>query len=477
MHQRFIKRSVLAFLFFIWAQTNVLAQAPDNWTSPNLLESSTVASQNVPIERLPVALASYSTDERSLQQRVAELEAALAKIEANAAAKKTKAANSPSVKVGGRIHFDINAFDQDAVSRQQAEQHDAVGFRRVRIKATGDLFHTIDYKVECTFNKLDPDVRLNDVYMTYKELPFIGNIRVGHMKEPFGLNHLCSSNNLTLMERALNCETYIANRNLGFMFFDNYAGQRGTWAIGGFSSKCDETGREFNSIDSGGLATTGRITYLPWYDEASGGQRFLHTGVGYSYRDVLNKGGGQWGPVQFQSRPEAYFANSVVDTGKIYDITYYQVANIETALENGPFSIQAEWFRAFCNRAGDQEELAFGGCYGQVSYFLTGEHRPYNLSSAKFGRVIPHENFFCLRTCDGSVATGLGAWEIAYRYSYLDLNSMNIDGGRVGDHTLGLNWYLNPFARIMFNYVQSTTWDDYGKGNLNIFETRFQLVY
>jgi len=104
-----------------------------------------------------------------------------------------------------------------------------------------------------------------------------------------------------------------------------------------------------------------------------------------------------------------------------------------------------------------------------------------------FDRVRPYENFFRVRTCDGDVATGCGAWELAYRFSYIDaLDGLTTAGaGRAADHTFGVNWYLNPFTRIMFNYVHSQ--DTYNKsvppvttisgGNIDIFEMRFAMDF
>ena len=97
----------------------------------------------------------------------------------------------------------------------------------------------------------------------------------------------------------------------------------------------------------------------------------------------------------------------------------------------------------------------FNGGYIFVSYFLTGENRVYNRKSATFGRIVPFGNFFRVRTEDGCIQTGKGAWEVGYRCSYLNLNDAGVFGGHVVDHTVGLNWYLNPYTKVMFDLIHS----------------------
>jgi phosphate-selective porin OprO/OprP len=78
-----------------------------------------------------------------------------------------------------------------------------------------------------------------------------------------------------------------------------------------------------------------------------------------------------------------------------------------------------------------------------------------------------------LRNFDGNGSWG--AWEVGARYSYLDLNDGNdTRGGILGDFTLGINWYLNPNVRFMFNYVLA---DAKSRGEANIIETRFQADF
>ena len=117
----------------------------------------------------------------------------------------------------------------------------------------------------------------------------------------------------------------------------------------------------------------------------------------------------------------------------------------------------------------------YHGWYTHVSYFFTGEHREYKTKSGVFTRVSPKNNF------DGE--GGWGAWQLALRYSTLDLNdgAPGYLGGEIDNITVGLNWHLNPNTRFMFNYinadVDSATVPTVDAGTMDIFMVRFQLDF
>ena len=105
------------------------------------------------------------------------------------------------------------------------------------------------------------------------------------------------------------------------------------------------------------------------------------------------------------------------------------------ALVYGPASLQFEWMSALVDRPiGDA--IQYNGYYIFGSFFLTGEHRPYKTSSGAFDRVKPKNNF------DGK--GGWGALELAARYSMLDLNDEDLNGGELSNFTFGLKLVPQP---------------------------------
>jgi phosphate-selective porin OprO/OprP len=116
----------------------------------------------------------------------------------------------------------------------------------------------------------------------------------------------------------------------------------------------------------------------------------------------------------------------------------------------------------------------FPGVYVTGAYFLTGEHRPYNRKLGAIDRIKVHSDFG--RHDDG--CWGWGAMELAARYSYIDLNSKDIQGGRLNDLTFGVNWYLNSYSKLQFNYIRAFLDNPiFGKSNADIVGLRAQVDF
>jgi len=68
---------------------------------------------------------------------------------------------------------------------------------------------------------------------------------------------------------------------------------------------------------------------------------------------------------------------------------------------------------------------------------------------------------------------------LAARYSTVDLSDSDIKGGEEQNFTAGLNWYLNPNTRLMFNYVYADLEKraDVKDDDINVFQARFQVDF
>jgi phosphate-selective porin OprO/OprP len=385
------------------------------------------------------------------------------------------------LKIGGRIQNDWALMEASSLKDDFNLEPTAAGvptnrtsdldeietgteFRRARIDMSGTIYEVVEFKWQ--FDFAGGDAAFKDVYMGITQLPVLQRLLVGHFKEPFSLEELTSSKYTTFLERALP-NVFAPSRNTGVGVFQHYAEDRVSWAVGAFRDT-DDFGDGFGG-DSQYNVTT-RLTGLPSYEADSG--NVLHLGLAYSHQfrneDSLRyrqRPEAHLSPVQFADTSLTRLISGGTDSETV-DISSdgVDLLNPELALVVGPFSFQTEYMHAFVD-ASSGSDPDFYGLYAYATYFITGEHRNYRPDEAAFDRVRPKRNFL-----DGE--GGAGAWEVALRYSRLDLEDAGVRGGKVDDVTLGLNWYLNPNVRVMFNYVFA---DLENHGDANIVQCRFQV--
>jgi phosphate-selective porin OprO/OprP len=209
------------------------------------------------------------------------------------------------------------------------------------------------------------------------------------------------------------------------------------------------------------LGWTARLAATPFHQDGW----LIHLGANASYVDhPANTGGpsttgftpASARTVSFSSTPEVRVdGTKLINTGNIPAKNAY-TAGAEFAAQHGPLLVQAEYQRLGAKRSDGFADPHFSGYYVEGTWLLTGEARKYNSQSAAFDAPpVAHPFSFG--------HGGWGAWEVGVRYSDADLNyepgaagtaqaASAIRGGEETGWTAGLNWYWNPFARVMFDY-------------------------
>ncbi len=358
------------------------------------------------------------------------------------------------LRIGGRIMNDwafVQADDSlvESLGPLGTFVRDGTQFRRARLYASGVLYDRFEYKAE--FDFADRFANFSDVYVGLRGIPVLGTLKAGHFKEPFGLEALTSANHIILLERSAG-GAFAPLRNTGIAFQNTVAQGRINYSAGVFR----ESFNAGDSVGSGGPNLTARVTGLPLY--ADGGRKYLHVGAAYSHQ------GAPLGVALFGSHPEAALLPPFVLT-PLLETSSYDMVGLEAAAVAGPFSVQSEYMQASVDSV-SSDDPTFSSFYVLGSFFLTGEHRPYWHGGGSFDRVRPNSSFLD----DG----GTGAWEILARFSRLDLNDRLVRGGEMKNFTFGVNWYLNPYSRIMWNYVHSEVVDT---GNADIVQMRFKIDF
>lgn len=405
-------------------------------------------------------------NQESVETRILELESKLSKLEEQSSKslrgywKNGFHFEQPDkefrLQIGGRVQMDTAFYDaDDSLETVKGEFDDGIKFRRARIFLRGAMYDNLEFFVEHDFAG---GHQFRTIYMGVKNVPVLGNLRIGHLLEPYGLEEFSSNNHITFMERG-GPTIFSPVRNSGIMAFDTALDQRMTWAAGVFK----DTGNFGDSVSNEEFAVTARITGLPYYSED--GRTYLHLGGNISHRNLNEEG------FRARGRPDSFIAPYVVDTKSI-PADSVNIMAYEMLLNLGSFSLQGEWSMASVDRLDNADgskpgDADFHAYYIYASYILTGEHRPYVKSNGTFTRITPKENATGKKW-------GKGAWEIAARYNVFDMNDGGIEGGKMSSTTLGLNWHLNPHSRIMWNYVMADVKD---VGDVDVFQMRFQFDF
>lgn len=359
------------------------------------------------------------------------------------------------LQLGGRIQNDwawmTSSDDLDFIF---GDLEDATEFRRARLFVSGQIYEDVIFKAQYDFAGGDADFK--DVYLGLKNIPYVGTVKAGHFKEPFGLEELTSSKYLTFMERSLT-NPFTPGRNTGIGASNTAFDKRMTWAAGIFRDANDFG----NGSGDGNYNVTARLTGLPWYEDE--GRKLLHLGLAFSHRNPD-------GTLRYRERPEVHLSPvRFVDTMS-FRADDIDLIGVEAAGVYGPFSVQGEYMYSRVDTAllGD---LSFDGYYLQASYFITGEHKPYKISSGIFDRLKPRNDFSLKHG-------GWGAWEVAARYSTIDLDDgLLIRGGEEENITAALNWYLNSNTRVMWNYIRGDIDHDLYEGDVDALTMRLQLDF
>ncbi|MCA9088501.1 MAG: ATPase [Planctomycetaceae bacterium] len=403
----------------------------------------------------------------------------------------------PTMKINGRIHLDywafpeatpgIGYFEHPASMPPNAQQgqdpEDRFAFRRVRLEMKGDLLESMLYRLQVDF--ADPsDPAIKDVYIGFRDLPYNQELLIGNQKRPLGLDALNSSRFNVFLERPFVVEAFNEDaRRLGIAVYGVSDDEFINWRYGVYNLENVSSDGAYIG-DAYQLSLNGRLSISPIYE--CDGARYLHmaiAGVVAHPNGDANSMSSNSNEGRFRTRPEARSSNRWLDTGAISGAFAYEILGLEMMYNDGPFQLTSEYQFNWTQRSGGRQDVMFHGAYVYASYFLTGEHMAYDRASGTLDRVKVKNNFFCVDNLSGQHGTGLGAWQVAARYSYLDVSDGDIFGGVGHSGTLAMNWHWNDYAKVQFNAIYGAIDDHkdvgggYTGGDYWILGTRFAVDF
>jgi len=367
-------------------------------------------------------------------------------------------------KIGAKLAVDAAGF---VAGDEFTDFDNGVEVRRARVYAKGDCLLLVPVSYELEVGYVPGSFYIENSYLEFHELgflDFLGSLKLGQFKVPMSLENYGSSRDLMFMEPASPVAALAPGVNAGIQVGQPVFDERMTWALGLFTDGVG-VGSDFGEATEGFGRAVGRLTGLPLYSrdpDHPESQRLLHLGFSGSFAYAAQNA------VRYRSRPESHIAPYTVDTGEI-DANGAFTFGAEVAWVHGPLCVQGELLHSWVNE-NNGPDLKLAGFYGSASWFLTGESRPYDRTQGTFTRVIPKRNF---APGHGS----WGAWEVAGRYSFVNLDDGNVDGGRMSIVMAEANWYLHSHVKWRFNYGFGHVAGRDPDGNVNILQTRLEVDF
>jgi phosphate-selective porin OprO/OprP len=338
-------------------------------------------------------------------------------------------------------------------------------FRRARLGVEGTAWKDWNFGLWGEFGGSGGEsATLNQAYLEYAGWKPFGleepiRFRIGAWATPSGLEDATSNTEELFLERAA-----IAELVRGFATGDGRTGVGATARGPRWYASAVLTGKVVGVPSTAELDQQSGFAARVAFNPIHGADYDVH--IGANIQGILNPADTTAGPVstravRLQERPELRVSGlRLVDTGAIASdgLTAY-------GLEGGGswrnFYAAGEWYKVDVNReavppAVSAFDPSFSGWYVQGAWAITGEHHGWTNANGGFVGIRPAKPF------DRSKGTW-GAWEIAARYSVLDLNDHagvfgkaapagGIRGGEQKITTVGLNWYPNSVVRLLLDY-------------------------
>jgi len=393
------------------------------------------------------------------QRRLATQEAALPSV-SNGRLQIASADGRFSAALRATVQYDVGYYMQNARTRSFANGADlssGSNFRRAQLGLQGKVFGDWSYYVNIDYGSggstgTETPGHIQQAYIEYDGFgPFV--FRIGAHPPSTGLDDSYSASDQLLMERSAPGDL---TRNMaGGDGRDSiellYVSDRLYGSLAYTGDKVQET----TLLSDEQQALVGRIAYSP---AVNSDWRWV---VSLAGTDVFRPGDSNGSvasprPFSISNPPEV---NLDDNSTKLVSVSNANVTdawawNLESAVTYNNFLAQAGYFKYGMDLRGvtTLRGQGFDGWYVEGSWVLSGESRGWSAANAAFTGPKPRVNF-------SPNNGGWGAFELAARYSTLDLNDNagvvggalpagGVRGGEQRISTLGLNWYPNQALKF-----------------------------
>jgi phosphate-selective porin OprO/OprP len=360
--------------------------------------------------------------------------------------------NEFSLAFHNETQLDVRGYEQ---AHSDPVNQFGMYISRMRLYFTGTLTEPIEYSV--SVNKGLGNLDLLDAYFNFNYDPRL-QFRIGRFRVPFTYDWYALSNQyLTTPERSVFAINYGYNRNWALMLHGEREDERGEYAIAMANGPRNQY-FDFNA-DKDVLTY---VNFRPFQDADVfpvlenwnfGGS------MGYGLQDQAAR------PRQFRTSLNATESAGAIEAAPAFltlddDVREHgprHLWDVHTALYYRQLTLMAAWDTGYNSYSLDDDPIVrvpTHGWHAQFGYFLTGEEitrrtmleplHPFDLRPGK---------------------RGWGAFELQARYDDFKvgdeiftagLADSNLGTNHVQTIDSGLNWYLNKFTKVYFDWQHSS---------------------
>ncbi len=365
----------------------------------------------------------------------------------------SNADGSSTLEIHGRMQLDAQFFDDD-----MRDYPDGTDLRRLWVGVKGKVANDFGYAF---VTDLSASSTIQDAFISYDGIKNT-SFKLGNQTTPYMLEQQTGNLHQAFLERSLVHDAFYSGRLIGLTghtWGDNWSFKGGVYGAGGTSDGTDD---EQYSVGAG-------ATFVPVKNETT----TVHLGIAPRYA-VPEASSDSF---TYDAKPEASHTSTfrAVDTGAISSVDDTFSTSLEGLVLYKNVSLQAEYTDVSVDRFAGSPDADFDGYYVQASWFPTGENRSYSVRNGAMGRVVPNRDLS---------SDGWGAWELAVRYSAVDLTDANINGGEADTLTFSVGWYPYSNLRLLANYVMADvdntatqTSDTVANDDVDIFGIRAQVDF
>jgi phosphate-selective porin OprO/OprP len=341
------------------------------------------------------------------------------------------------IRLGAGYLYEGIAYSQNAASEEQFSLTPETKLRDARfiIKGGFKTKRPITFSAGIMWDQPTHSFLIRETGVMFEVPEIWGSVFVGRTKEGFSLNKVMVGYAGWTMERTEMNDATIPILADGIKWLGYVPEKHILWNLGVYADWLSE-GQTFSTYEH---QIVGRFAWVPEENEDT----VLHLGVS------LRQGKVEDGQLQLRSRPEAFPAPYFVDTGK-FPADSTRMAGLEAYYRPRSVLVGAEYFFQSVNSPPEGDPFFHGGNV-VMSWLPTGEIRAYNTRGGFFNQISPLRPVF---------RGGPGAWELVTNFSYIDLDSRSINGGKFWRFTPMVNWHMSDNVRLEFAY---------GYGSLNRF--------